>query len=274
MNLHKMAPFAAALVVGAAHSVSAADMPVKAVAAAPVGVSPFYMSAYGQFLLDSDPKYRVGILAPEPVRKNDGLEGGILAGWRFASRWDASLGFSAARFREGSPVTIFNGRDKARYYVGDLNFGYTFAAVGGTLARLGIGVRHAWFEHQYTENVTGIKERYRGTGPRGTLDVSKQILGPWLVAAGVGGGPLFGNISSTSLAGTFPMPSGSQTVWNLDGYAGLGYQSGLMSILAGWRGETWTNLHSVQFGFAQGRNGRTAHGPFIRLSFNAPTPGR
>ncbi len=266
------ATFAASvLMVGAGSIAMAADLPVKAVTAAPVAASSLYMSVYGQYIVSSDPRYRVGVLAPELVDSNNGFAGGILAGWRFADRWDIAAAYSVAHFADGSPVTVFSGRDGGRYSVVDANVGYSLALLG--MARLGIGVRHTTFTHEYRENVAGIKERFRGFGPRGTFDWSKPISGPWVLALGLGGGPLFGDIKSYPSA-PFPAPSGSQTVWNYDGYLGIGYQFGLMNLMVGWRAEHWTNLHSVQFGVADGRADRTAHGPFFRLSYNTPTAGR
>jgi outer membrane protein OmpA-like peptidoglycan-associated protein len=233
-----------------------------------------YVSGFGQYIIQSDPNYRVGILAPSRTRNGDGFGGGLTVGYAFEGGWDVGGGVRFASIAAGAPVTVFNGRDKAYYVAADLNVGYTFVLDGSVAVRPAIGARYVTWKHSYQENIASMSERFDGIGPRATIDAAYRFGGSWLIIVGVGGGPLFGNIDSTTSA-AFPAPNGSRTVWNLDGQFGFGYDFGLVNVVLGWRGEQWWNLHSRQFGNAGGKEDRFTHGPFVRVSYNwgAPPPG-
>src|SRR5262245_42789918 len=85
-----------------------------------------YVSGYGQYILPSDPEYRVGALAPSQTKKSDGVGGGLTLGYGFVGGFDVGFGVKTAIFSAGDPVTIFNGRDSAWYVALDPSVGYTF----------------------------------------------------------------------------------------------------------------------------------------------------
>ncbi len=230
-----------------------------------------YVTAFGQYIIQSDPNYRVGVLAPSKTRRGDGFGGGLAVGYGFEGGWDVGGGVRFASIAAGPPITVFNGRDKAYYVAADLNVGYTFVLGGTTAIRPAIGARYVTWKHTYIENVVGMSERFDGIGPRATVDIAYRFAGGWLITAGVGGGPLFGDVDSKTSA-AFPAPNGSRTVWNLDGQFGIGYDFGMANVVLGWRGEQWWNLHSRQFGLAGGKEDRFTHGPFLRVSMNWGAP--
>jgi outer membrane protein OmpA-like peptidoglycan-associated protein len=230
-----------------------------------------YISGFGQYLLPSDPEYRVGVLAPSKTDKGDGVGGGLKIGYGFGGGWDVGIDVKTDIFSAGDAVTVFNGRDSAWYVAVDPSVGYTFTWDTTFAVRPALGARGVWWEHHYKENVAGLSERFRGLGPRGTVDASWRFADNWLLIGGIGGGPIFGKVHGKPST-AFPAPSGSQTVWNLDGQIGIGYDFGMVNVVVGWRAEQWWSLHSSQFGFSGGKEDRFAQGPFLRVSYNWGAP--
>jgi len=234
----------------------------------------------------------------------NGFGGRAYLGFQFYTPFDIAVGAQGSWLSKGKVLsadlddedssrrsgTVDTLRQKADYWLGDVEIGYTFK--GGLFAlRPFLGARYAQFDNRAygTEDDGGdleLKTRFRGIGPRAGIDGAFRFApdSAFSVMASASGGPLFGHVKAnakTDDSADKASEKVSRTVWNAEGQVALGYDiAPNVTLAAGYRGEWWKGAvykqfemdYAPDFSESGGKGNRFMHGPFVRLSYNIGAP--
>jgi hypothetical protein len=206
----------------------------------------------------------------------DGIGGGARAGYRF-SDWDLALlgRYTWYDKSHGSiPPALITVWERARGGVGDLEIGYTMAALDGAAVRLAAGPRLVWWHHHGEASNGGAgTTRYFGGGGAVKANVAWTLAPSFSLFAGAEASLTYGKSKGNFGTGGIDRQT---TATSIGGEVGVAWEvAPLVNVGIGYMLDAWWSA-GRRFDILGGRYSeginRFNHGPFVRLAYNWGPP--